>query len=73
MGKHHSKKPLVTFKQFTGGAQDILHTITTPFRDIIGAGAKGVKTATEGVGGSLMLPLVIGGGLVVVYLISQKR
>jgi len=42
--RHHRKKPLVTFKQFIGGTQDILHTATTPFRDIIGAGAKGVKT-----------------------------
>ncbi len=71
--RHHRKKPLVTFKQFMGGAKDVLHTATIPFRDLIGAGAGGIKTATQGVGGSLMLPLVIGGGLAVVFLISQKR
>ena len=73
MSHHHRKKPFVTFKQIVGGTQDVLHTVTIPFRDLIGAGAGGIKTATQGVGGSLMLPLVIGGGLAVVFLISQKR
>jgi len=71
---HHQKKPkLLTFKQFMGGTKDVLHAATIPARDLIGAASGGLKTVTGSVGSSLMVPLMIGGALVLVFYVTQRR
>ena len=61
----------VSFKEFIGGVNSVGKTITTPANNLfkgIGSVGKGIGTA----GSSLMLPLIIGGGVVLVIVLTRK-
>ena len=74
-------KPLpkpISFNEFMGGVQSITKVATSPTRDLIGALAGATKDVTGGfadqIGGlsnGLMLPLLIGGGVLLFILIRK--
>lgn len=65
------KRPkLVSFKEFIGGVNSVAKTITAPGM----AMAKGVGNVGKGIGtasSNLMLPLMIGGGVVLLVLLRK--
>ena len=65
------KRPkLVSFKEFIGGVNSVAKTITAPGM----AMAKGVGNVGKGIGtasNNLMLPLMIGGGVVLLVLLRK--
>ena len=66
------KRPkLVSFKEFIGGVNSVAETVTAPSL----AMAKGVGKVGKGIGtasSNLMLPLMIGGGVVLLILLQRK-
>jgi hypothetical protein len=64
MAKHSSK---IKFKDFTNGLSDFGKALTSPFTHVLGS----VKSTTSSVAGSLTLPLLIGGGILVVFLLKK--
>ena len=61
----------VSFKEFIGGVNSVAKTATSPARELfksVGNVGKGIGNA----GNSLMLPLIIGGGVVLVLVLSRK-
>ncbi len=61
----------VSFKEFIGGVNSVAKTATSPARELF----KGVGKVGKGIGdagNSLMLPLIIGGGVVLVLVLSRK-
>jgi len=64
MAKHHSK---FRFKDFTNGLSDFGKALTTPATTLMGA----FKSTTSSIAGSLTLPLLIGGGVVVLFLLKK--
>ena len=74
IGKVHIGKP-ISFKEFIGGTNSVIKTITSPTRDLIhgvehglGSFGKGIGT----VGQSLTTPLIIVGGIALVYFVTKK-
>jgi hypothetical protein len=65
------KRPkLVSFKEFIGGVNSVAKTVTAPSL----AMAKGVGKVGKGIGtasSNLMLPLMIGGGVVLLVLLRK--
>lgn len=61
------KQPKLKFKDFTNGLTDFGKAITSPFTNVLGS----VKSTTSSVAGSLTLPLLIGGGILVVFLLKK--
>ena len=74
-------KPLpkpISFNEFMGGVQSITKVATSPARDLIGALAGATKDVTGGIADQitgltdgLMLPLMIGGGVLLFILIRK--
>ena len=62
MAKHH-RSPKVKIKDFTDGLSDFGKALATPTTSIIGS----LKSSS----GSLMIPLLIGGGVVVLFLLKK--
>ncbi len=60
-------KPKFKFKDFTNGLSDFGKALTTPATTLMGA----FKSTTSSVAGSLTLPLLIGGGILVVFLLKK--
>ena len=60
MAKHHSK---FRFKDFTNGLSDFGKALATPATSVIGS----LKSSS----GSLMIPLLIGGGVVALFLLKK--
>ena len=61
----------VSFKEFIGGVNSVGKTITTPANNLF----KGLGSVGKGIGdmgGGLMLPLIIGGGVVLVIVLTRK-
>ena len=70
--------PPISFKEFMGGVQSISKVATSPARDLISTLADAAKDVTGGVTdkitssmGGLMLPLIIGGGVLLIILIRK--
>jgi len=70
--------PPISFNQFMGGVQSITKVATSPTRDLIGAFAGATKDVTgglteqlSGLTDGLMLPLLIGGGVLLFILIRK--
>ena len=66
--------PPISFNEFIGGAQSISKVLTSPARDLIGAIAGATKDVTGGFAeslGGMMLPLAIGGGVLLLILIRK--
>ena len=70
--------PPISFNEFMGGVQSVTKVATSPARDLIGAIAGATKDVTGGITsqisesmGGLMLPLLIGGGVLLVILIRK--
>ena len=65
------KRPkLISFKEFIGGVNSVAKTITAPGM----AMAKGVGNVGKGIGtasSNVMLPLMIGGGVVLLVLLRK--
>ena len=65
------KRPkLISFKEFIGGVNSVGKTITAPGMAL----AKGVGSVGKGIGtasSNLMLPLMIGGGVVLLVLLRK--
>jgi hypothetical protein len=65
------KRPkLINFKEFIGGVNSVAKTITAPGMAL----AKGVGSVGKGIGtasSNLMLPLMIGGGVVLLVLLRK--
>ena len=61
------KQPKLKFKDFTNGLSDFGKALTSPVRNVLGS----VKSTTSSVAGSLTLPLLIGGGILVVFLLKK--
>ena len=59
--------PKLKFKDFTNGLSDFGKALTSPFTSVLGS----VKSTTSSVAGSLTLPLLIGGGILVVFLLKK--
>ena len=74
---HHLKKPKpVSFKSFIGGTNTLIKSAVAPQLALIKAGESGIKGIGKGISSassSLIVPLIIGGGLVLVFYVSQKR
>ncbi len=74
-------KPLpkpISFNEFMGGVQSVTKVATSPARDLIGALAGATKDVTGGITSQisgltdrLMLPLLIGGGVLLFILIRK--
>ena len=74
-------KPLpkpISFDEFMGGVQSISKVATSPARDLISTLADATKDVTGGITsqisssmGGMMLPLIIGGGVLLVILIRK--
>jgi hypothetical protein len=70
MAKHKRPK-LISFKEFIGGVNSVAKTVTAPSMAL----AKGVGSVGKGIGtasNNLMLPLMIGGGVVLLILLQRK-
>ena len=70
--------PPISFKEFMGGVQSVTKVATSPARDLIETLAGAAKDVTGGVTdkisesmGGLMLPLIIGGGVLLIILIRK--
>ena len=70
--------PPISFKEFMGGVQSVTKVATSPTRDLIETLAGAAKDVTGGVTdkitesmGGLMLPLIIGGGVLLIILIRK--
>jgi len=61
------RPPKFKFKDFTNGLSDFGKAVTSPFTNVLGS----VKSTTSSVAGSLTLPLLIGGGVVVLFLLKK--
>ena len=61
------KAKKLKFKDFTNGLSDFGKALTSPFTNVLGS----VKSTTSSVAGSLTLPLLIGGGILVVFLLKK--
>ncbi len=56
----------VSFKEFIGGVNSIGKTLTTPANTLFGG------LASIGKGNNLLLPLMVGGGVVLVIVLTRK-
>jgi hypothetical protein len=70
--------PPISFNEFIGGVQSVTKVATSPARDLIGAIAGATKDVTGGITSQisgltdgLMLPLMIGGGVLLFILIRK--
>ena len=70
--------PPISFKEFMGGVQSVTKVATSPARDLIETLAGAAKDVTGGVTdkitesmGGLMLPLISGGGVLLIILIRK--
>jgi hypothetical protein len=66
----HKRPKLVSFKEFIGGVNSVAKTVTAPGMAL----AKGVGKVGKGIGtasSNLMLPLMIGGGVVLLVLLRK--
>ena len=61
------KSKKLKFKDFTNGLSDFGKALTSPVTNVLGS----VKSTTSSVAGSLTLPLLIGGGILVVFLLKK--
>ena len=68
---HHRRRPkVISFKEFISGFNSVTRTMTAPSREMakgIGSVGKGIGTASS----NLMLPLMIGGGVVLLVLLRK--
>jgi len=56
----------VSFKEFIGGINSVAKTATSPANNLFGSIGKGLS------GNSILLPLMIGGGVVLVVVLTRK-
>ena len=63
--------PPISFNEFIGGAQSFSKVLTSPARDLIGAIGGATKDATSSLSG-MTLPLLIGGGVVLLVVLMRK-
>ena len=74
---HHQKKTKpISFKSFIGGTNTLIKSAVAPQLALIKAGESGIKGIGKGISSassSLMIPLMIGGGLVLVFYVTQRR
>jgi hypothetical protein len=56
----------VSFKEFIGGINSVAKTATSPANNLFGSIGKGLS------GNNMLLPLMIGGGVVLVVVLSRK-
>ena len=70
--------PPISFKEFMGGVQSVTTVATSPARDLIETLAGATKYVTGGITdkisesmGGMMLPLLIGGGVLLIVLIIR--
>ncbi len=63
--------PPISFNEFIGGAQSVSKVLTSPARDLIGAIGGATKEATSSLSG-MTLPLLIGGGVVLLVVLMRK-
>ncbi len=56
----------ISFKEFIGGINSVAKTATSPANNLFGSIGKGLS------GNSILLPLMIGGGVVLVVVLSRK-
>jgi hypothetical protein len=74
IAKPHIAKP-ISFKEFIGGANSVIKTVTSPTRDLIHGVEHGFSSFGKGigtVGESLTTPLLIIGGIALVYFVTKK-
>jgi hypothetical protein len=74
IAKPHIGKP-ISFKEFIGGANSVIKTVTSPTRDLIHGVEHGFSSFGKGigtVGESLTTPLIIIGGIALVYFVTKK-
>lgn len=74
IAKPHIAKP-ISFKEFIGGANSVIKTVTSPTRDLINGVEHGFSSFGKGigtVGESLTTPLLIIGGIALVYFVTKK-
>ena len=74
ISKPHIAKP-ISFKEFIGGANSVIKTVTSPTRDLINGVEHGFSSFGKGigtVGESLTTPLLIIGGIALVYFVTKK-
>jgi hypothetical protein len=64
--RHHRKSKVISFGQFVGGVNLVAKTLTSPANSLIHGIGKGLSN------NSLLLPLIIG-GVVVVFVITQRK
>jgi len=57
----------VSFKEFIGGINSVAKTATSPANNLFGSIGKGLSG-----NGGILLPLMIGGGVVLVVVLSRK-
>ena len=62
----HRKRKVVGFNQFVGGVNTVAKTLTSPANSLFGGIGKGLSN------NSLLIPLLIG-GVVVVFVITQRK
>ena len=66
--------PPISFNEFMGGVQSVSKVMTSPARDLIGAIAGATKDVTGGIAeqfGGMMIPLAIGGGVLLLILLRK--
>ena len=74
--KHHPHigKP-ISFKEFISGTNSVIKTVTSPTRDLIHGVEHGFSSFGKGIGSvgqSLTTPLIIVGGIALVYFVTKK-
>ena len=57
----------ISFKEFIGGINSVAKTATSPANNLFGSIGKGLSG-----NGGILLPLMIGGGVVLVVVLSRK-
>ena len=62
----HRKTKVVSLKEFIGGVNTVAKTLTSPANSLVGGIGKGLSN------NSLLIPLLIG-GVVVVFVITQRK
>ena len=71
MGKIHT----VSFKEFINGTNSVIKSVTEPTRDLIHGFDHGFSSFGKGIGSvgqSLTTPLLIIGGVALVYFVTKK-
>ena len=70
----HIGKP-ISFNQFISGTNSVIKTVTAPTRDLIHGVEHGLGSFGKGIGSvgqSLTTPLLIVGGIALVYFVTKK-